>query len=59
MKTKMNFLNIPISRIIALFIMDIMSILVASFMALFIRFEFRFSDIPLEFWKSYIDLRDY
>ena len=56
MKAKINFLNIPISRIIALFIMDIVAILMASFMALFVRFEFKFSDIPQEFWKSYIDV---
>ena len=56
MKMKKNFFNIPVNRIIALFILDIMAILIASFMALFIRFEFKFNDIPQDYWKAYVDV---
>ena len=53
MKNKTNFFKVPVSRIIALLILDVMAILVASFMAIFLRFEFKFSDIPQEYWKAY------
>ena len=54
MKQRKNrFLQIPINRIIGLLIMDIMAVLVASFGALFIRFDFRFGGIPEEFMVSY------
>ena len=44
-----NFLKIPVNRIIALVLMDIMSIIVASFAALYVRFDFSFSAIYEEF----------
>lgn len=49
MNKNKNFLKIPINRIIALVLMDIMSIVVASFAALYIRFDFSFSGIPKEY----------
>ena len=53
---KYNFLRIPANRIIALLIMDVMAIFVASFTAIFLRFEFRFSDIPPMYWEAYINI---
>ena len=44
-----KFLNIPVSRIAALVLLDIMSIVVASFAALYIRFDFKFGGIPGEY----------
>ena len=52
MKTS-NKLKIPNNRIIALVIMDIMAIIVSSFMAVYIRFEFSFVNIPTEYWQMY------
>lgn len=49
MKEKNNFLKIPINRIIALVLLDIMSIVVASFAAIYIRFDFSFNGIPEEY----------
>lgn len=49
MKKEVNFLKIPKTRIIALILMDIMAITVAAFSALYIRFEFSFSNIPREY----------
>ena len=48
-----NFLKIPFNRILALIIMDAMSTLVASFAALFIRFEFSFKEIDKELLIHY------
>lgn len=44
-----NFLKIPINRIIALLLLDVMSVVVASFAALYIRFDFSFKRIPPEY----------
>ena len=53
MKMKNNFLKIPINRIIALLIMDTMSIIIASFAALYIRFDFQFNAIPNEYMLKF------
>lgn len=56
MKTRTKFLKIPLNRILILLILDIMAILVASFMSIFLRFEFKFSDIPRYFLDRYINI---
>ena len=48
MKNK-NFLKVPLNRIIALVIFDIMAIVIAAFAALYIRFDFSFTAIPREY----------
>ena len=48
-----NFFKIPTSRILILAFADIMSIIVASFFAIYIRFEFSFAEIPQVFWQAY------
>ncbi len=50
---KNNFLKIPINRIIALLIMDTMSIVIASFAAIYIRFDFQFNAIPKEYMMKF------
>ena len=49
MKKDNSFLKIPINRIFALVLFDIMSIVVASFAALYIRFDFSFIAIPPQY----------
>ncbi|MCM1213758.1 MAG: polysaccharide biosynthesis protein [Lachnospiraceae bacterium] len=49
MRKEGRFIDIPTNRIIALALMDIMAVIVASFGALYIRFEFSFSNIPEEY----------
>ena len=53
MKQKTPFLKIPINRIIALILLDIMSIIVASFAALYVRFDFSFAAIPPEYLMKF------
>ena len=53
MKMRNNFLKIPINRIIALLIMDTMSIVIASFAAIYIRFDFQFNAIPKEYMAKF------
>lgn len=45
MRNKTNFLKIPASRVAILMILDVMSIILASFAALYIRFDFSFANI--------------
>lgn len=45
MKRKQDFLKIPANRILALLLLDVMSVLIASFLALYIRFDFSFKKI--------------
>lgn len=53
MKKGNNFLKIPMNRILALVLMDIMSVVVASFAALYIRFDFSFKGIPAEYMERF------
>ena len=48
-----KFSKIPLNRIIALVLMDIMCIVVTSFGALYIRYEFSFQSIDPVFLQSY------
>jgi len=45
MNRQRNFLKIPINRIIILVLLDVMSIVVASFAAIYIRYDFKFKNI--------------
>lgn len=53
MKKDNSFLKIPMNRILALVLMDIMSVVVASFAALYIRFDFSFKGIPTEYMARF------
>ncbi len=48
-----DIIKVPLNRIVALVLMDIMSIIVASFMALYIRFEFSFNAMPREYLEKW------
>ena len=55
MKRQKDFLKIPMNRIIALVIMDIVSVVTASFGALYIRYDFKFKEIAPQFmlrWET-------
>ena len=48
-----NFFKIPVNRIIALILMDIMSVVVSAFGALYIRFEFSFAGIDPQYLQKF------
>ena len=48
MNKNTNLFKIPMSRIVALTLLDVMAIVASSFMALYLRFEFSFKEIPME-----------
>ena len=53
MKNDGKFLKIPMNRILALVLTDIMSVIVASFAALYIRFDFSFKGIPIAYLERF------
>lgn len=53
MNNNKSFTHIPLNRIVALVLMDIMCIMVASFAALYIRYDFSFKRIDPVFLKSF------
>lgn len=59
MKKRTSFFKIPANRIIALLLMDMMSIIVASFLAIYIRFDFSFGRIPREYLLKFEQLIPY
>ena len=59
MKKDNSFLKIPINRIFALVLLDIMSIIVAAFAALYIRFDFSFTAIPIQYLRMFEEIIPY
>ena len=59
MKKDSSFLKIPINRIFALVLFDIMSIIVASFAALYVRFDFSFKAIPQHYLVMFEEIIPY
>ena len=59
MRKNNGFLKIPINRVIALILLDIMSIIVAAFSAIYIRFDFSFSGIPEEYLIKFENIIPY
>lgn len=59
MNQQKDFLKIPLNRIVALVFMDVMSVFIASFGALYIRYDFKMGDIDPKFtlhWERTIFL---
>lgn len=56
MKKIIPFMKIPANRIILLLLLDVMSIVMVSFGALFLRFEFDFDAITPVFLENYVDI---
>ena len=50
---KKRSIKIPVNRIVALILMDIMSVVVAAFGALYIRFEFSFAGIDRQYLRVF------
>lgn len=49
---RIGILKIPLTRIILLVISDLVAILLSSVLSLYVRYEFRFTPIPQEFWDA-------
>ena len=49
---RVGFLQIPLTRIILLIVSDIVSVLLAEGLSLYVRYDFKFMDVPREFWDA-------
>lgn len=49
---RVGILKIPVTRIVLLVVSDLVSILIASVLSLYVRYDFRFMDVPREFWEA-------
>lgn len=49
---RVGILGIPITRIVLLIIADIFSVLLASMLSLYVRYDFRFMEVPRDFWEA-------
>ncbi len=53
---KIGLLQIPITRIILLVACDLLSVLLATVLSLYVRYDFSFMEIPQNFWYAAIDM---
>ncbi len=53
---RVGILKIPVTRIAMLVIADLLSVLVASALSLYVRYEFRFMDVPRAFWEAILEI---
>ena len=49
---RVGILGIPVSRILFLIVVDMVSILIASFLSLYVRYEFQIMEVPAHFWEG-------
>lgn len=54
-EVRIGILRVPLTRIIMLLAGDVAAILLATVLALYVRYDFRFLEIPQEFWYSAIE----
>lgn len=52
---RVGILKIPVTRIALLVIADVLSVLMASAFSLYVRYEFRFMEVPREFWEAMLE----
>lgn len=51
-EVRVGILGIPITRIIFLYVTDLLAILIAGFCSLYVRYEFRLMEVPAYFWET-------
>lgn len=49
---KVDILKVPLTRLILLVVFDLFSVLLASVLSLYVRFDFKFVDVPGEYWEA-------
>lgn len=53
---KVGILQIPLTRIIMLLISDVVGILLASVLSLYVRYDFKFLEIPQTYWYASVEM---
>lgn len=52
---RVGILKIPITRIALLIISDLLAVLLASVLSLYVRYDLKFMDVPREFWDAVLE----
>lgn len=52
---RVGILRIPVTRIILLILSDCFAVLLASVLSLYVRYDFKFMDVPREFWEAIME----
>lgn len=52
---RVGILRIPVTRIILLILSDCFAVLLASVLSLYFRYDFKFMDVPREFWEAILE----
>lgn len=52
---RIGILKIPVTRIALLIMADLASILLASVLSLYVRYDFHFMEVPREFWEAILE----
>ena len=52
---RVGILKVPITRIALLVTADLISILLASGLSLYVRYDFKFMDVRREFWEAILE----
>ncbi len=52
---RVGILQIPITRIALLIFADLLSVLLASVLSLYVRYDFKFMDVPRYFWEALLE----
>ena len=53
---RVGILGIPITRIMLLIMSDMAAVLMSSVLSLYVRYEFKFMDVPREFWEAVLEI---
>ncbi len=52
---RVGILQIPVTRIALLVVADMLSVLLASVLSLYVRYDFKFMDVEREFWEAILE----
>lgn len=52
---RIGILKVPVTRIMLLVLADLLAILLASVLSLYVRYDFRFMDVPRHFWEAVLE----
>lgn len=52
---RVGILKIPVTRIALLMVSDLVAIMVASVLSLYVRYDFKFMDVPRGFWLAVLE----
>lgn len=53
---RVGILGIPLTRILLLVLSDMLVVLLASVLSIYVRYDFKFMDVPREFWEAMLDI---